>query len=272
MGLALMGTLNPVRLGVLLLLISREKPAQNLLAFWIGCLTVSVFLIVGPLMLLHFTPLFDSFSDRLTAPSSDKSRFAHLQIGIGLFAMFVAAAIAARIRLRRRAAASVTQTREDLSPAKGSWPGSLPGSGPGAMTAPLDVPGGVGSDESNVLKGLSHRLVTRVRDAWNSGTLWVAFVVGLAMGPAPEIVLIVLAVIVTSGAAASVQLGAAVVYIAGVLSVVEVALISYVLAPARTEPVLRRLRGWALVHRLHVLVVIFAVVGVSSLVRGLSVV
>ncbi|MBU8808390.1 GAP family protein [Mycolicibacterium goodii] len=260
MGLALMGTLNPVRLGVLLLLISRQKPAQNLLAFWIGCLTVSLFLIVGPLLLLHFTPLFDSFSDRLTAPS-DKSRFAHLQIGIGLFALFVAAAIAARMRLRRRAGAAVAPTGDGLL--------SSPGTGPGAMAAPADAPG---SEESDLLRGTSRRLVARARDAWNSGTLWVAFAVGLAMGPAPEIVVVVLAVIATSGATASVQLVAAVAYIAGVLAVVEIALISYVLAPARTEPVLRRLRGWALVHRLHVLVVIFAVVGISSLVRGLSVV
>ncbi|CKG91949.1 Protein of uncharacterised function (DUF2910) [Mycolicibacterium smegmatis] len=258
MGLALMGTLNPVRLGVLLLLISREKPAQNLVAFWIGCLTVSLFLIVGPLVLLHFTPLFDSFSDRLAAPS-DKSRFAHLQVGIGLFALFIAAAILARARLRRRAA--VRQPEERMAPASGHGPGAMVASGAFGDT-----------ERSGVLKGSSHRLVTRARDAWNSGTLWVAFVVGLAMGPAPEIVLIVLAVIVTSGAAASVQLGAAVVYIAGVLAVVEIVLISYVLAPARTEPVLRKLREWALVHRLHVLVVIFTVVGLSSLIRGLSVI
>ncbi|AKS31968.1 GAP family protein [Mycolicibacterium goodii] len=258
MGLALMGTLNPVRLGVLLLLISREKPAQNLVAFWVGCLTVSLFLIVGPLLLLHFTPLFDSFSDRLAAPS-DNSRFAHLQIGIGLFALFVAAAIMTRARLRRGAA--VPQAGERVAPGAGS--------GPGAMAASAAVSG---ADRFGVLNGMSRRLVTRARDAWDSGALWVAFVVGLAMGPAPEIILIVLAVIVTSGAVASVQLGAAIAYIAGVLAVVEIVLISYVAAPARTEPVLRKLREWALVHRLHVLVVIFTVVGLSSLIRGLSVV
>ena len=60
--LALLATLNPLRLGIVLLVISRPRPVQNLLAYWVGCLTVSVFYLLIPLMVLHFTPTFNSFT------------------------------------------------------------------------------------------------------------------------------------------------------------------------------------------------------------------
>ena len=58
LGLALMAALNPMRLGLALLMISRPRPGPNLLAYWAGGLTVCVPELLIPLVVLHFTPMF----------------------------------------------------------------------------------------------------------------------------------------------------------------------------------------------------------------------
>ena len=50
--LALPMALDPVRLGINLLLISRPRPAQNLLAYWLGCVTACVVLLAVPLLVV----------------------------------------------------------------------------------------------------------------------------------------------------------------------------------------------------------------------------
>lgn len=42
LGLGILAALNPVRLGLALLMISRPRPGPSLLAYWIGGLTVCV--------------------------------------------------------------------------------------------------------------------------------------------------------------------------------------------------------------------------------------
>ena len=59
---AFLTTIHPMRLGVTLLMISRRQPMQNLLAYWIGCVLVGLLVLVVPLMVLHVTPTFASFT------------------------------------------------------------------------------------------------------------------------------------------------------------------------------------------------------------------
>ncbi|WP_157680109.1 GAP family protein [Mycobacterium dioxanotrophicus] len=255
LGLALMGALNPVRLGVTLLLISRQRPAQNLLVFWSGCLVASILSILAPLVVLHFTPVLDEFTHDLSTPATSSS-VGHFQIGLGAFALTIAVLLIARSRARQGANVQMpAASKLILALDPGSSAGSVGGDG-------TDVPSKIGS--------AVRRLITRARNAWENGSLWVAFVIGLAMGPAPEIVLLVLATILTSGAAIGAQLSTAIAYIVGVLGVVEIVLVSHLLAPVRTEAVLRRLRGWALAHRQQILAVIFTVIGVSAVFRGMG--
>ncbi|WP_454231824.1 GAP family protein [Mycolicibacterium fortuitum] len=54
--LALLFTVNPVRLGIILLVLSRPRPMQNLLVYWIGILVVGLAYLLIPLVLLHSTP------------------------------------------------------------------------------------------------------------------------------------------------------------------------------------------------------------------------
>jgi hypothetical protein len=116
----------------------------------------------------------------------------------------------------------------------------------------------------------SSRLLGRAHNAWESGSLWVAFVIGLANFPTPDVVLMVLAIIVASGAAIAVQVSAAVVFIVGILAVAEITLVSYLVTPEKTQAALRRLHNWAWVHRRKILVAVAATGGLSLLANGLG--
>ena len=57
--MALIAATNPVRLGFLLVLISRPRPLLNLLAFWLGAITTAITAGVGVLTVVHhFAPTF----------------------------------------------------------------------------------------------------------------------------------------------------------------------------------------------------------------------
>ena len=75
--LAFLMTIHPMRLGVTLLVISRRQPMQNLLAYWIGCVLVGLLVLVVPLMVLHVTPTFASFTKDWANPANELNRPAH---------------------------------------------------------------------------------------------------------------------------------------------------------------------------------------------------
>src|SRR4051794_6575848 len=97
LGLALLGSLNPVRLGVTLLLISRQRPVRNLLLFWVGCLTGSCLAILFPLVLLNVIPALESHAHSWANPATNSS-FGYVQVGLGVLALTIAALIAVRLR------------------------------------------------------------------------------------------------------------------------------------------------------------------------------
>ena len=102
--LALPIALDPVRLGVNLLLISRPRPAQNLLVYWVGCVLASFVLLLVPLLVLHFTPMFSSFVHDLANPATTaSSTVRHVEIFMGVLALSIAALMAVRIFARQRA-------------------------------------------------------------------------------------------------------------------------------------------------------------------------
>ncbi|MGH3577205.1 MAG: GAP family protein, partial [Mycobacterium sp.] len=103
-GLSLFLTLHPVRLGVILLVISRSRPVQNLLAYWVGCMMVSLPAFLIPLTVVHVTPTFTSFTKNLATPGTVANSTArHIEIGIGVLALSIAALMAVRFAARRRA-------------------------------------------------------------------------------------------------------------------------------------------------------------------------
>jgi hypothetical protein len=240
LALALLMTLNPVRLGLILLMISRPRPLQNLLAYWVGGLTVAVPLLLAPLMMLHFTPVFRSGAHGSDIPATS-STVRHIQIGIGLLALSIAAVMTVRFLARQRV--------------------QLPAAGNNASAQPLE--------SSTPIQ--IQRLLGRVHNAWESGSLWVAWLIGL-VSVSMDGVVFVAAIIAASGAAIGTQISAAIVFLIGIYAVVEVILVAYLAAPAKTEAMLRRVHDWAHAHRHQVLIAIFTVVGVSQLAQGTGIV
>jgi hypothetical protein len=250
LGLALLATLNPARIGGVLLLISRPRPMQNLFAYWVGALTVTVPALLIALMVLHFTPNLP----RLAASSTVR----HIQIGIGVLALSIAAVMTVRFTARRRA--------------------HLPAPGGNTSTLALDSNSPTatsrqpGRAQDTPTEGGSaiRRLLGRAHNAWENGSLWVAFLFGLGTPPAPDAILFVAAFIAASGAAIGAQVSAAIAYTFGMFAIIEITLASYLVTPAKTQAVLRVLHGWARAHRRKILVAMFAVVGVALVANGMS--
>ncbi|MGA9358652.1 MAG: GAP family protein [Mycobacterium sp.] len=253
--LGLLMGLDPMRLGITLLVISRPRPVQNLLAYWVGCLIALILNMAVPLTLLYATPTFRSFAHDW-ATSSTGGR---IQIGMGVLVLSIAALLTVRFWARRRV--------------------QLPTPGGNASTRSLDsniptvISRVVGRASDTATEGGSafRRLLSRAHKAWENGSLWVALVIGMAFGGVgPDAILFVLAIIMASGAAIGTQVIAAIVFVVGVLVVVEITLVSYLAAPAKTQAVLRPLHEWALTHRPQVLVAMCTVVGLSLVAKGIS--
>lgn len=245
----------PVRLALILLLISRPRPVQNLLAFWAGCVLEGIPILVVPLIVLHGTPMFEDFADGLATSSA----FRHVQIGIGVFSLSIAALIALHSLTRRRervkvpvSAGAVTTTATNPE-----------------RTAGISRFLNPSPDATEPVSG-AKRLLRRAQISWENGSLWVAFVIGLMSGPAIDEAAYVLAIIVASGASMVVQIITAIAVVFGILAVVEIALISYAVAPAKTQAVLERVHDWALKHRAKILIAMCTIAGTSMLIHGMT--
>jgi hypothetical protein len=225
--LALPIAFDPVRLGFNLLLVSRPRPAHNLLMYWVGCAFVGFSLLLIPILVLHFTPAFSSFVHDLANPTTTaSSTVRNIEIAAGVLVLLVAVLLAVRFFARR--------------------------------------------DASSISPQPSHRLVGRAKTAWESGSSWVALAVGVWAGPNPAMVVFGLTAILTSGAAVGVQTGAAIVFIVETLAVVEIVLLSSLIAPTKTEAILRRLHDWARSYRRQILVAMLTLVGLALVAQGMG--
>jgi hypothetical protein len=252
--LALLMGLSPVRLGLILLVISRPRPMQNLLAYWVGGLMVGVIYMLVPLMVLHFTPWFTSFAHDLATPATGaSSTVRHIQIGMGVLALSIAALMTVFFSARQRA--------------------HLPT--PGGNTSTL-VPTAISRllsrapDAPTEGRSAIRRLVGRAHNAWENGSLWVAVVIGSGSGPVAEEILLVLAIIVASGAAIGTQVSAAIAFVVGLLAIVEIILVSYLATPAKTQALVQLVHDWVRAHHRQVLVAMFAVIGVAMVANGMG--
>lgn len=244
-----------MRLGITLLVISRPRPVQNLLVFGAGCVTACIPTLVIPLTLLHLTPMFKS-----TAESWAKSSTGgYIQIGMGLVALTTATALTVHFWARRRA--EVSASGGGASPLVSEANTSTPVSR--LLARARDTPAEGGS--------VFRRLLRRGHDAWQDGSLWVSYVIGFSFaGAPPDVALFLLAIVVVSGAAVGTQITATVAFVVGMLAVVEIVLVSYWVAPARTEAILQRLHDWAWAHHRKILVAMCILAGTMLIAKGLN--
>lgn len=273
--LSLPAALNPARLAITLLLTSRPRPVQNLFACWLGNLTSSIPVVVLPLTLLHATPMFDFFADGLARSATGR----YIQAGIGAVALLVVALMIVRSLTSRRAQPSTPSGggRHRIERVHGNANTStlvVAANVPPVVAA--NVPPAISrltqraADARREDGSLFRRLLARAHDAWEGGALWVAFVAGLANPPAPDVAVLVVAIIVASGATIGTQVAAAIVFVVAVLALLEITLVSYVIAPSKTETILQVLHEWALANRRKILMAMLAVLGVSLVASGIG--
>ncbi|MGV0890413.1 GAP family protein [Mycolicibacterium sp. XJ766] len=251
--MAILMAFNPALLALILLVISRPRPVQNLLVCWIGCLTTNIPALLVPVVLLHRAPMFSPQTPAASAAAR------HIQLGMGVLVLSVALLIAVRYWVRQRA--------QVPTPA-GNAPSEVPESeGTGQISSPFAGVGEATEGDSAI-----RRLFRRLQRAWDSGALWVALVCGLGFIPGFPLVLFVATTVVSSGASTGTQIIAVILFVVAMFAVFEVAVISHLIAPARTQAVLQPVHDWALANRRQVMIGIFVMIGLLQVVRGLGII
>lgn len=229
--LSLLVALDPVRIGITALLISRPRPMLNLFAFWLGGMAAGI---ATALVVLLYLRDFTISLLRAVDSASSRQTTACIQVVIGVLAVLIAARLWARQR------------------------------------APVPVTGGDSSVlvlEPNTATGSGR---PSIRGQLEGGSLVVAFVAGLALATPPVEYLAVMVAILASGATAAEQLGAAVMFTVVAFTVVEVPLITYIATPAKTLAVVQRLNLWISERRQAVPALVVGAIGVSLMVTGIG--
>jgi Sap, sulfolipid-1-addressing protein len=223
--------LDPVRIGITALLISRPRPMLNLFAFWLGGMAAGI--TVALVVLLFLRELSLSVM-RVVVSAVSSPIVAQIQVAVGV----LAALIAARFWARQRAPVPVT------------------GGEPSVLVLEPNTPTG------------SSRL--SIRGQLEGGSLMVAFVAGLGLATPPVEYLAAIIAILASGATAAAQVGAALMFTLVAFTVVEVPLISYLATPAKTLAVVQRLNDWISARRHAIPAVIVGAIGVLLVVTGMG--
>jgi hypothetical protein len=229
--------LDPMRMGIAVLLISRPRPVLTLLAFWLGGMATGVAVALSMLWLLRDVA---STVSRHVASMANSAIVAPLQIAGGVAALLIGAKIAITLSARRRAPVLVPV-----------------GDAPAPMLEP------------NPPNAFS-RVSSRVRDSLEGGNLWVSFVVGLGSATPPIETAIVFTAILASGVAVGTQFSAAMVFTVVTLAVIEIPLLTYLVRPARTQAVMLQLQCWIRERRTHITAVFLIVMGVALVATGMG--
>lgn len=229
--LSLVVAMDPIRIGITALLISRPRPMLNLLAFWLGGMAAGI--TVALVVLLCLRELSLSVM-RVVVSASNSPIVAHIQVVVGMLAVL----IAARVWASKRAPVPVT--------------------GNGASIAVLQPSTAIAS------RPLS------IRGRLECGSLVVAFVAGLGLATPPVEYLAAIMAILASTATATAQIGAALMFTVVAFTVVEIPLISYLATPAKTLAIVQRLNDWISVHRHAILAIVLGGFGLYLVVTGMG--
>lgn len=262
--LALLTTINPVRIGLVILVLSRPRPMQNLLAYWTGAVIISLLSLLIPLFAIHAYPASASFAESFADPAANPNA-QRTAIGIGVLLLAVAVLMAVRSLVK----AQSSEGRHSVQgPARNSNTATRvhDSTAPPVITRLLEPQQDVATEGDSATR----RMLRRIRTAWQNGNPWIAFLIGVLVVPPLDGVLFGLAIIVTSGTSIGLQVVAVIVFIVGVLAVEEAILVSNLVAPAKTASALQRLHDLARTHHQKFVAGILAVVGLSLILRGLG--
>jgi hypothetical protein len=241
---ALIAAMDPQRIGIAAILAGLRRPMHNLFAFWLGLMTAGLALALVAMFLLRdflvpFTQFLKSAAKSPVVPP--------VQITFG--ALLIAVAIVVRSSARRAA--------------------------PVPVPVPVGGPSGLEGDPSG-LEVVSKRpnVFALRRTSWSalldSGSVKLAFVVGLITSSPPLEFWGAVLAIMASGAAASTKMSAYLMYMLVGYSIAEIPLVFYLVSPAKTQVVVMRLQGWLRAHQRQIFIFILSMVGVLMVGGGVS--
>ncbi|MDT5137288.1 MAG: hypothetical protein QOD58_1550 [Mycobacterium sp.] len=238
--------IDPVRIGLAVLMLSQRNPFRNLLAFWLGGIVAGLAVGLAALVLmrdltltaLHFLgDVFTKFRAATVIFSGGR-----LQIAFGVLAFVILAVMTIRARAATR---------------------SIVG---GADVGDGNVATLVEQRPGNVFQ----RLGARSQDILSGDRLWPAFFVGLSSSFPPYEGWVVVAVIGASGTAVGTQFGALMLFMLVLLTVIEIPLVCYLAAPTKTQAVMERVHTWMRTYRLPLTQAIISCTGVMLLFEGVT--
>jgi hypothetical protein len=237
--------IDPVRIGIAAVLMSRRRAIVSLLAFWVGGMIAGIFVGIAVLLLLHDVALV-AIEAAVSTINDVRSAVIiltgpRLQITLGVLALLGLAVMLTRDRAQAR-------TRVPVAVGGGGASDVLP-------EAPKPT--------------LFSAMATRIHGMLESGFVWPAFVVGLMSTFPPIEGPMALTVIMASRAAAGTQFAAFMVFILLVLVFIEVPLVACVAAPQKTQAVMLQMNSWITAHRRQIAETLLAVMGVMSVVQGM---
>jgi hypothetical protein len=232
---------DPVRIGIMVLLISRPRPLSNLLAYWFGLMVTGFGAALAALFLLHdfLVPIV-----RLAHSIASHPAVPPIQLAVGVLAISVAGVLAVPRSVRQEAYA--------LTPA-------------GDPTTPTIEP-------TKTPTALSRLALPRL--SWTAvlegKSLGMPFVAGLCTSTQLLEFWGAMLVILASGAAASTQVAAALVFTLVAYTITEVPLVTYLVSPAKTQVIVMGMHGWLSAHRRPLFAAALGAVGAMMLVKGLG--
>ena len=230
MGIAV--SLEPIRIGLTVLMLSRPRPMLQLFAFLCGGFTMGVGGGLAIIFALRATPLAQSgFTVH------------HVQIGIGILALVIAAVLFANIPLPKFMRKS---RAEDMVPADA----------------------GAQDPDQTPNRALA-RVSNRARGLMQSSSPWIAGVSGLGIALPSVDYLAAMAVIIASGESAAVQVAALVSFNVVAFGLIELPLISYLIAPARTLAVMTSLNVWIRTRTRRDVAILLVAAGIFMLTLGI---
>jgi hypothetical protein len=243
---ALSAAQDPIRIGVMAVLIARPRPMHNLLAYWLGLMATGFGAALAALFGLHdfLLPVAGVVTSVARHPV-----FPPAQIALGVLALSTAAMLAVRCSPRQAPHAAMAGA-------------AMPGGDPSPLVLQPKTPtvfARLSSSWCGLLEGLAE-----------GRSLRTAFVAGLCTSTQIIECGAAMIAILSSGAAAGAQVSAALMFTFVAFAIVEIPLVSCLVAPAKTQAVVMRLHDWLRAHRGPTSLFVLGLVGVFMVVSGVG--
>jgi hypothetical protein len=230
---------DPVRIGIVVLLISRPRPLRNVFSYWVGLMVTGFGAALAALFLLHDVLLPVT---RAVTSASANPVVPPIQIVLGVLALSTAAMLVAPSSVRQAAFALKPGGDSSVLVAQEKTPGAF-----ATFWARLSWTG--------MLEGRS---------------LGMAFIAGLCTSTQIVEFWGAMMVILASGKGTLAQVGAALLFTLLAFTIIEIPLLSCLIAPHKTQLFMTQLHDRLRTHRRRILAFMLALMGVMMVSSGIG--